>query len=130
MFSNFLYSRSGSAVFEITPTTLSAESDGTKLALGETQQLFKVQSLVIERSSTSGSLVVTHLTDSVQFRIRQHDDYLDVQLFGLDDSLVDMETRQGLMTQLSKFDATLLETQSIRQHKTSTLWINGKIFVV
>ena len=70
-------------------------------------------------------MVVTQLTDSVQFRVRQHDDYLDIQLFGLDDNRDDVSDRHGLMTQLAKFDATLIETQSLRQHKTSTLWING-----
>lgn len=71
----------------------------------------------------TGSFVITHLTDSVQFRVQQHDSYLDVRVFGLDDK--ELVGQQGLMVELSKYEASLLETQSLRQHTTSTLWING-----
>lgn len=124
--------RSGSAVFEIGPAHLSAESNGVPLALDSSKQLFKVENLVIEVMNPdthgTGSFVITHLTDSVQFRVQQHDSYLDVRVFGLDDK--ELVGQQGLMVELSKYEASLLETQSLRQHTTSTLWINGQYIPV
>lgn len=117
--------RSGDATIEITATRLTASKDGQPMAIADEQKLFKIGTVVVERDDDE-AIVVTNMADSVQFRIQRHSQgptFLDVQVFGIKDD--EEEERQGLMAELVKFEASLIETPTLRKHQTSTLWING-----
>ena len=90
------------------------------------QKMFKIGNVVVECEEDE-TIVVTNVADSVQFRTRRHRQgptFLDVQVFGIKDDCEE-EERQGLMAELAKFEASLIETPTLRKHQTSTLWING-----
>ena len=107
-------------LIKITPDSIRATKNNVEVQLDSTKRLFKVENLVLEMGE---SIQLTNLADLVRFRVDQKDGFLELKTFGLSDD----EFSNGLLVQLNKLEPNLLEGSQIKNHRTSTLLINGKI---
>ena len=107
-------------LIKITPDSIRATKNNVEVQLDSTKRLFKVENLVLEMGE---SLQITNLADLVRFRVDQRDGFLELKTFGLSDD----EFSNGLLVQLNKLEPNLIEGSQIKNHRTSTLLVNGKI---
>ena len=106
-------------LIKITPDSIRATKNNVEVQLDSRKRLFKVENLVLEMGE---SIEITNLADLVRFRVAQMDGFLELKTFGLSDD----ESSNGLLVQLNKLEPNLIEESQIKQHRTSTLLINGK----
>ena len=106
-------------LIKITPDSIRATKNNVEVELDSTKRLFKVENLVLEMGE---SIEITNLADLVRFRVAQMDGFLELKTFGLSND----ESSNGLLVQLNKLEPNLIEGSQIKQHRTSTLLINGK----
>lgn len=115
--------RYGDTTLEITTSGIRIVQNGEEQEIDENQEIFKIDGLVVENQY--GEIVVTHISESVQFHVQQKERHLDVKVFGMDS-----HSSTGLLAEFGKIEASLIESQSVRKHQTSTLWINGQYIPV